>query len=161
MIEPQLEIETQSERAAPPSEIGAAKQLADVARQFEKERTGRVPESVAAELLDVSLVITLHGELSPAEMDLATTPDGAAEVQELHRQLFLTSCSSLLKEIEVITGVAVLEATSEVTTDTGTVVQVFVLAASVPASTWTELASELTSVDPLCGKKERVLDGGV
>ena len=52
-----------------------------------------------------------------------------------------------------------LEATSEVTTDTGTVVQVFVLAASVPASSWTELTSELTSGDPLCGNKDRVLDG--
>ena len=159
MIETQLEIEIPSERAELPTEIGAAKQLADVVRQFEKERTGRVPESVNAEVLDVSLVITLHGELSPAEIDLAKTSDGAAEVMQLHRQLFLTSCGSLLKEIEVITGVAVLEATSEVTTDTGTVVQVFVLAASVPASIWTELTSELTSVDPLCGNKERVLDG--
>ena len=159
MIATQLEIETPSERAELPSEIGAAKQLADVVRQFEKERTGRMPESVTAELLDVSLVITLHGELSPAEMDLAKTPEGVTEVQELHRKLFLTSCGSLLKEIEVITGVAVLEATSEVTTDTGTVVQIFVLAASVPSSTWTELSSELTSVDPLCGNKERVLDG--
>ena len=159
MIATQLEIETPSERAELPSEIGAAKQLADVVRQFEKERTGRMPVSVTAELVDVSLVITLHGELSPAEMDLAKTPEGVTEVQELHRKLFLTSCGSLLKEIEVITGVAVLEATSEVTTDTGTVVQIFVLAASVPSSTWTELSSELTSVDPLCGKKERVLDG--
>ena len=159
MIETPSEIEIPSERAELPSEVGAAKQLADVVRQFEEERTGRMPESVTAELVDASLVITLHGELSPVEMDLAKTPDGAAEVQELHRQLFLTSCGSLLKEIEVITGVAVLEATSEVTTDTGTVVQVFVLAASVPASTWTELTSELTSVDPSCGNKERVLDG--
>ena len=159
MIETQLEIETPSERAELPSEIGAAKQVADVVRQFEKERTGRMPESVTVELVDVSLVITLHGELSPAEMDLTQSPDGAAKVQELHRQLFLTSCGSLLKEIEVITGVAVLEATSEVTTDTGTVVQVFVLAASVPASTWSELTSELISVDPSCGIKERVLDG--
>ena len=62
MIETQLEIETPSERAELPSEIGAAKQLADVVRQFEKERTGRMPESVTAELVDVSLVITLHGE---------------------------------------------------------------------------------------------------
>ena len=151
--------DSQTERAEPLAEIGAAKQVADVVRQFEKQRTGRMPVSVTAALEDDSLVITLHGELSPAEIDLATTPDGAAEVQELHRQLFLTSCGSLLKEIEVITGVAVLEATSEVTTDTGTVVQVFLLAASVPASTWNELASELTSVDPLCGNKERVLDG--
>ncbi|MFM9962272.1 MAG: Na-translocating system protein MpsC family protein [Planctomycetaceae bacterium] len=159
MIETQIEIETLSKRAELPSELGAAKQLADLVRQFEKVRTGRMPASVSAELVDVSLVITLHGELSPSEIALAQTPDGAAEVQELHRKLFLTSCGSLLKEIEVITGVAVIEATSEVTTDTGTVVQAYVLASAVPASTCTELTSELTSVDPLCGNKERVLDG--
>ena len=159
MFDTQSEIEPQSERADLPSEIGAAKQLVDLVRQFEKQRTGRMPESVTAELVDDSLVITLHGELSPTEIDLAKTPDGAAQVQELHRQLFLTSCSSLLKEIEVITEVAVREARSEVTTDTGTVVQVFLLAATVPASTWSESTGELTSVDPLCGKQERILDG--
>ena len=152
-------IDTQSERAEPPSEFGVAKQLADVARQFEKERTGRMPESVTAALVDNSLVITLHEELSPAEVELAKTSDGAAEVQELHRQTFCNSSSSLRQEIEVLTEVAVCEATSEVATDTGTVVQAFQLSASVPGSTWTELSSELTSVDPLCGNKERVLDG--
>ncbi len=151
--------DSQTERAELLAEIGAAKQVADVVRQFEKQRTGRMPVSVTAALEDDSLVITLHGELSPAEIDLATTPDGAAEVQELHRQLFRSVSSSLRQEIEVITGVAVIEATSEVTTDTGTVVQVFLLAASVPASTWSESTGEVTSVDPLCGNKDRVLDG--
>ena len=151
--------DSQTERAELLAEIGAAKQVADVVRQFEKQRTGRMPVSVTAALEDDSLVITLHGELSPAEIDLATTPDGAAEVQELHRQLFRSVSSSLRQEIEVITGVAVIEATSEVTTDTGTVVQVFLLAASVPASMWSESTGEVTSVDPLCGNKDRVLDG--
>ena len=151
--------DSQTERAEPLAEIGAAKQVADVVRQFEKQRTGRMPVSVTAALEDDSLVITLHGELSPAEIELAKTPDGAAEVQELHRQLFRSSSRSLRPEIEVITEVAVREATSEITTDTGTVVQVFLLADSVPASTWSEATSELTSVDPTCGTKERVLDG--
>ena len=80
-------------------------------------------------------------------------------MQELHRQLFRSSNSSLRQEIEVITEVAVREATSEITPETGTVVQVFLLAANVPASTWSESTAELVSVDPSCGTKERVLDG--
>ena len=105
------------------------------------------------------MVITLHGVLSPAEKALAKTPTGANQVRELHRHHFLSSCRSLWQKFEVITGVAVLEATSEVTTDTDTVVQVFRLAASVPSSTWSESRGELTSMDPSCGIQERILDG--
>ena len=135
-------VETQTEIANPPSRIGAAKQLAEVARQFEIHRTGRTPESVTAVLVDDSLVITLRGMLSPAEKLLAKSPVGAAQIRELHRQFFHTSCSSLLQEIEVLTGVAVLEATSEVATDTGTVVLVCLLAAGVADSSWSDASNE-------------------
>ena len=83
--------------------------------------------------------------LSPAEKALAKTPAGAAQVQEFHRQLFTSSSESLRREIKRITGVEVREATAEVETTTGTVVhvftsgtmvQVFLLARSLPAETW-------------------------
>ena len=151
--------ESPSEKADPPSEMWAAKRLADVARQFEKHRTGRTPESVTVVLVDDSLVITLRGVLSLAEKDLAKTPVGAAQVRELHRQLFLTACDSLRQEIETIIGVAVLEATSEVATHTGTVVYVVLLAAGVAASTWSESTSEVISLDPSRGKEDPVLGG--
>jgi uncharacterized protein YbcI len=137
-----------SENANPPAEMGMANKLANVAREFERHRTGRTPVSLTAALVDDSLVITLRGVLSPAEKALVKTPVGAAQVREIHRQLFLTSCRSLLREIEVITGVAVREATSEVATQTGTVVLVFLLAAGVAASTWSDSASEVTSLPP-------------
>ena len=54
-----VDAQSQAERTELPSEIGAAKQLADVACQFEKEWTGRMPESVTAALVDDSLVITV------------------------------------------------------------------------------------------------------
>ena len=132
MIEPEIEV------AAPSSEIWSAKQLAEVARQYEKKRTGHEPDSVTAVLIDDTLVITLRGTLSSAENEFAKTPVGAAQVRENHRQLFLASGSSLQQQIEGITGVGVLESTSEVSTLTGTVVQLFMLAASVAASTWSE-----------------------
>lgn len=145
--------------ADPPSDIWAAKQLADLARQFETHRTGRVPESVTAVLIDASLVITLRGVLSAAETELAKTPVGAAQVRENHRQLFLASGSLLQQQIEVLTGVAVLEATSEVATHTGTVVYVVLLATGVEASTWTESKCEPTSLDS-SGSKENPDTGG-
>ena len=112
---------------------------------FEQQRTGHVPKSVTVVLSDDTLVITLHGALSPAEKALAHSPAGAAQMQEFHRQLFANSSDSLRQEIKRITGVEVREAAVEVETTTGTVVkafttgtvvQVFLLAGSVPADTW-------------------------
>lgn len=122
-----------------------AQQVAQAASAFEKRRTGHVPTSATAVLCDETLVITLRGGLSPAEKALAKSPAGAAQVQEFHRQLFANSSESLRQEITRITGVDVREATAEVETmtgavmqifATGTVVQVFLLARSIPAGTW-------------------------
>jgi hypothetical protein len=46
-------------------------------------------------------------------------------MRELHRQLFASASDSLCQEIKRITGVEVREATVEVEPETGTVVQVF------------------------------------
>ena len=100
---------------------------------------------MAVVLSGETLVITLHGALSPAERALARTPEGAAEVQEYHRRLFAASFADLRREIKRITGVEVREAAAEIEPatgtvvkafTTGTVVQVFLLAGSVPGETW-------------------------
>ncbi|MGB7733829.1 MAG: Na-translocating system protein MpsC family protein [Thermoguttaceae bacterium] len=122
-----------------------AQQIAQAASAFEQRRTGHTPQSVAVILSENTLVITLHGALSPAEKALAKSPAGAAQVQEFHRQLFIDSADSLREEIKRITGVEVREATAEVETTsgtvvqvftTGTVVQVYLLASGVPSGSW-------------------------
>ena len=78
-----------------------AQQIAQAAIAFEQPRTGNhVPKSVTVVLSEGTLVITLHDALSPAEMNLAKTPAGAAQMQEFHRQLFANSSNSLRQEIE-------------------------------------------------------------
>ncbi len=113
-----------------------AHQIAQAASAFEQRRTGRTPKSVAVVLSEDTLVITLHGALTPAERALAKSPAGAAQVQEFHRQLFRNSADALCEEIKRITGVEVCEATAEVEPTSGTVVQVFLLAQGVPAGSW-------------------------
>jgi uncharacterized protein YbcI len=122
-----------------------AQQIAQAASAFELRRTGHAPQWVTVVLSEDTLVITLHGALSPAEKALAQSPAGAAQVQEFHRQLFASSSDWLRQEIERIAGVEVREATAEVETTigtvvqtftTGTVVQVYRLARSVSAGTW-------------------------
>jgi uncharacterized protein YbcI len=122
-----------------------AQQVAQAASAFQQQRTGHAPKSVTVVLSGDTLLITLHGALSPAETALAGSPAGAAKVQEFHRQLFLTAAESLRQEIKRITGVDVREASAEIEATTGTVVQVFttgtmvqvfLLAKTVPAGTW-------------------------
>ena len=122
-----------------------AQQIARAAVAFQQQRTGHEPKSVAVVLSGDTLLITLHGALSPAEQALAQNPAGAAQVQDFHKQLFDNSADALRQEIKRITGVEVREATAEVETTTGTVVQVFttgtmvqvfLLAGGVPAGSW-------------------------
>ena len=122
-----------------------AQQIAQVVGDFQQQRTGHVPKAVTVVLSEDTLVVTLHEALSPAERALARSPEGAARMQEFHRQLFTSSSDSLRREIRRITGVAVREAAAEVETNsgtvvhaftTGTMVQVFLLTHGVPEATW-------------------------
>ena len=122
-----------------------AQRIAQAAIAFQQQQTGHEPQSVAVVLSGDTLLITLHGALSPAEKALAKNPAGAAQVQEFHRQLFIDSADTLRQEIKRITGVEVREATAEVEPTsgtvvqvftTGTVVQVFLLASGVAAGSW-------------------------
>ena len=128
-------------------EVGStmAQQVARAAIAFEQRRTGHVPKSVTVVLGGDTLVITLHGTLSPVEKALAGSPAGVAQVQEFHRHLFNSSAAELRQEIQRITGAAVQEAAAEVETTTGavvnvfttgTMVQVFLLAHGVPMDAW-------------------------
>jgi uncharacterized protein YbcI len=127
-----------------------AEQVAQAAIAFERERTGHAPESVTVVLSDSTLVITLHGALSPAEMELARKPAGAAQVQEFHRQLFANASEPLRQEIKRITGAEVREAVAEVQTATGTIVgvfttgttvQIFLLADRVAPGAWSGIGT--------------------
>ncbi len=122
-----------------------AQQIAQVAIAFQQQRTGHSPKAATVVLSEDTLVVTLHAALSPAEQALAITPHGAAQVQEFHRELFTNSCEPLRQEIKRITGVDVREAVAEIEPitgsvihvfTTGTVVQIFRLAESVPSDTW-------------------------
>jgi len=129
----------------PEAKLTIAQQVARAASAFQQQRTGHAPKAVTVILSENTLVITLHGALTPAEQAMASDPAGAAQVQEFHRQLFANSSKTLSQEIKRITGVDVREAAAEVEPATGTVVhaftsgtmvQVFLLAENVSAEDW-------------------------
>jgi len=122
-----------------------AQQVGQAISVFQEQRTGYPPKAVTVVLSEETLVVTLHEALSPAEKTLAATPEGAAQVQEFHRQLFNSSADLLRAEIKRITGVAVVEAAAEIEVTTGafvhaftsgTMVQVFRLEGKISPEAW-------------------------
>jgi uncharacterized protein YbcI len=128
------------------SKLSMARQIAQAASAFQYQSTGHAPKSVTVVLSEDTLVVTMREALTPAEKALAASPAGALQIQEYHKQLFTNSSGSLREAIRRITGVEVREAAAEVETEsgtvvhaftTGTMVQVFLLAESVPEGAWT------------------------
>jgi uncharacterized protein YbcI len=125
-----------------------AQQIARAATASQQQATGHQPKSVSVVLSGDTLVVTLHGALSPAEEALAKYPKGAATIQEFHRQLFSSALNALRPEIKRITGMEVKEAKVEVDPATGavvqvftsgTVVQVFLLSGEVPSGAFSDV----------------------
>lgn len=107
------------------SESAMAEQVAKVAIAYQTARTGHAPTSVDVVLTKDTVVITLHDALTPAEKALSLRKEGAAQVQEYHRQLFLNSVDALRQDIKRITGREVGEAIAEVEPASGSVVHAF------------------------------------
>lgn len=106
-------------------ETKVAQEIAEIVREFQTQSTGHAPSAVSVVLSGDTLVITVHGALTPAERRLASTPAGAAQVQEFHRKLFASSSEPLRQEINRITGRNVREAIAEVEPTTGAIVHAF------------------------------------
>jgi uncharacterized protein YbcI len=130
------------------SPLTVAQQVAHVVCTLQHQRTGHAPKAATVVLTDDTLVATLHDALTPAEQALARSPAGAAQVQEFHRQLFASSSHFLRQEIKRITGREVREATAEVETATGTVVQAFTTGAMVQVFLLAKSAAEHAESKP-------------
>ena len=122
-----------------------AEQIAHAAIASQQERTGHAPKSASVMLSGDTLVVTLHGALSPAEQAMAQNSEGALKVQEFHRQLFLNASNTLRQKIKQITGVEVHEGSAELDPKcgpviqvfpSGTMVQIFLLSGNVPSGSF-------------------------
>jgi uncharacterized protein YbcI len=134
-----------------------AQEIAQAAIAFQRECTGRAPESVTVTLGEETLVVTLHEALSPAEKAMARTPEGAARVHEYHRQLFRSSGTALHQELERILGVEVEESRVEMKPASGrsddeafpagALVQVYHLSHPVGTLTWSTTGKAPSGTD--------------
>jgi len=102
------------------------RQIADAVSAFQQQSMGRAPKTLSVFMSDDTVVVMVRDGLSPAETRLAKSPAGATQMQNYHHRLFNCSCGSLLQDIKRITGLDVREATADLETVAGAVMQVFV-----------------------------------
>lgn len=137
--------------------LGMARQIAEAVGAFELRTGSFLPKSISVVLNESTMVITLHGALSPIERTLAQSANGADRLQDFHQALFANSPDSLRQEIKRITGMEVCEAATEVEptagavvklSTSGTVVHVLLLEGNVPTDTWSGKGPKSKNVAP-------------
>lgn len=71
---------------------------------FEYEFMGRGPTDVRAYLLHDMIIVRLKGVLTPAERQLAKSPEGIAMVKQMRQNLLIQGRDKLIQQVEDITG---------------------------------------------------------
>ena len=62
------------------TQLTMVQQLAEAARTFQLQQTGRAPSDVTVVMEKDTLMVTLHEALSPAEQALARQPGGSRQL---------------------------------------------------------------------------------
>ncbi len=95
--------------------------------KFEQEFMGRGPDDVRAFIVRDMVVVRLKGVLTPAERQLAKTPDGVDMVKRLRQNLIAQGRDRLFDQVSEITGASTLALFTDIDTQVGERVFVFTL----------------------------------
>jgi len=93
--------------------------------KFEQEFMGRGPEDVKAFIVRDLVVVRLKGVLTPAERQLAKTPDGIDMVKRLRQTLIAQGRDRLFEQVHAITGAKALALFTDIDVQIGEKVLVF------------------------------------
>ena len=102
-------------------------ELSRVVIRFAKEHIGRGPEGARARIFDDVVFIRLSGVLMPAERQLSGDLEGARLVKELRLRLMDSAREHLAEVIADLTGCGVVNQYSDLSTEDGEQVVVFIL----------------------------------
>lgn len=106
---------------------------ADISRAiigFEKEYMGRGPDETKSYIIEDMVLVRLRGVLTPAEQQLANTPESASGrslIKQVRRELLEKGRALLETIISDITGRNVATLHTDISTRTGERVIIFVL----------------------------------
>lgn len=95
--------------------------------QFEKDFMGRGPKETRTFIIEDMVLVRLKGVLTPAEQQLAKTMEGASLVKKLRSNLLEQAREMLTEVIEGITGLKTISLHTDISTNSGERVILFVL----------------------------------
>jgi uncharacterized protein YbcI len=101
--------------------------------KFEQDFMGRGPTDVRAFIVRDLVVIRLKGVLTPAERQLAKTPDGVDMVKRIRQTLIAQGRDRLVEEVSDITGAKVLGLFMDIDAQIGEKVFVFTVGRDLEA----------------------------
>jgi len=105
----------------------AESQISEAVIKFEREYMGRGPAETKAYIIKDMVFVRLKGVLTPAEEQLAKSPEGADLIKRARMQLMESARVLLEKMISEITACQVLSLHTDISTKTGERVIVFTL----------------------------------
>jgi uncharacterized protein YbcI len=95
--------------------------------KFEQEFMGRGPDEVRAFLVRDLVVVRLKGVLTPAERQLAKTPEGVEMVKRLRENLFAQGRDKLCEQLSDITGTRIVSVFTDINVPISERIFVFVM----------------------------------
>lgn len=106
-------------------------QLSRALTQWEKEYLGRGSVLVKSDILRNMIIVMLKGVLTPAEQALAKTREGQLSVKKIRADLVESGREQLGEMIQQITGESVVSFHTDISTQTGERIMVFILSDSL------------------------------
>ena len=106
-------------------EIEAA--ISEAIVRFEIDYMGRGPKEVRSYVVEDLILVRLKGMLTPAEQQLTKTADGVELIKKMRSTIIENARAEFSSVITNTTGVAVRDVLTDISTDTGERVFVFIL----------------------------------
>jgi len=106
-------------------EIEAA--ISEAIVRFEIDYMGRGPKEARSYIVEDLILVRLKGMLTPAEQQLTKTADGVELIKKMRSTIIENARAEFSSVITNTTGVAVRDVLTDISTDTGERVFVFIL----------------------------------
>lgn len=101
--------------------------------QWEKEYLGRGPISVKTDIVRNMVIVLLKGILTVAERNLARTHEGMLSIKKIRTDLVESGYEELKTVLANLTGSTVISFHTDISTQTGERVMVFIMQESLEA----------------------------
>jgi uncharacterized protein YbcI len=106
-------------------EIEAA--ISEAIVHFEIDYMGRGPKEARSHIVEDLIVVRLKGMLTPAEQQLAKTPEGVELIKKMRSTIIDNAKAEFSRVITNATGVAVRDILTDISTASGERIFVFIL----------------------------------